>query len=314
MGNPKADYRNLGQGLRVYVAGPVNGSGKQNGNAARALEVARLLRAHGFVPFVPHLYWIWSLLQPNEDESYWLSMCDSWVRACDILVRLPGVSPGSDREEEWAKECGIPVFKCDGDIGDHLTPARLLIAHAVRHFGYREMQPKARQSTLPLPVAGRTHGIDYSAFSTFQADVKHWLVQQPFYPQAPHQPLLGALEELGELAHAHLKNEQNIRGTAEKHLESKKDAVGDVIVYLAGYCEANDLDLGVCLERAWEEVRQRDWNKNRENGAPIKPLAPPARAERLTGADRHQPSPYSDMSPKSADVFPVRSQGDGDAD
>ncbi len=37
--------------------------------------------------------------------------------------------------------------------------------------------------------------------------------QHNFPKTLPHQPLLGMLEELGELSHAHLKNEQMIRGS-----------------------------------------------------------------------------------------------------
>lgn len=46
--------------------------------------------------------------------------------------------------------------------------------------------------------------------------------------------LLGVIEELGELAHAHLKAKQGIRGTQKEHDEAAKDAIGDLVVYLMG--------------------------------------------------------------------------------
>ena len=82
-----------------------------------------------------------------------------------------------------------------------------------------------------------------------------------------YRTLLGAMEELGELAHAHLKSEQGIR-INENHQESKKDAVGDIIIYLANYCSDNDLILEDCIKDTWENVKVRDWKKNNINGAP----------------------------------------------
>jgi NTP pyrophosphatase (non-canonical NTP hydrolase) len=94
---------------------------------------------------------------------------------------------------------------------------------------------------------------------------KEW--QKKNFPNAkPYQPLLGLAEEVGELSHAHLKSEQGIRGTQEELTAKKKDAVGDIVIYLAGYCNLNGLDLSECVALAWEQVSKRDWNKNREDG------------------------------------------------
>lgn len=50
----------------------------------------------------------------------------------------------------------------------------------------------------------------------------------------PQESILGMIEEIGELAHSHLKELQNIRGTAEEHQANAKDAIGDTTVYLLG--------------------------------------------------------------------------------
>ena len=87
------------------------------------------------------------------------------------------------------------------------------------------------------------------------------------FPKAkPYQPLLGASEELGELCHAHLKMEQRIRGTRAKHFMDKRDAVGDILIYLAHYCELNGINMEAAVGDAWAEVKQRDWRKHKRTG------------------------------------------------
>lgn len=72
---------------------------------------------------------------------------------------------------------------------------------------------------------------------------------------------------LGRLDHAHLKGEQGIRHTPEEIREMKIDAVGDIQVYLQGYTLREGLpNIGVCLARAWGEVRQRNWKANPTDG------------------------------------------------
>lgn len=50
----------------------------------------------------------------------------------------------------------------------------------------------------------------------------------------PGESILGVIEELGELVHAHLKGAQSIRGTSQEHADAARDAVGDMTVYLLG--------------------------------------------------------------------------------
>lgn len=92
--------------------------------------------------------------------------------------------------------------------------------------------------------------------------------ENSFPPEHRTAPLqaLGVCEEAGELAHAVLKLEQGIRGTREHHIMTAADAVGDIIIYLAGVCSALELDLENCVADAWHEVSQRDWSKNKETG------------------------------------------------
>lgn len=87
------------------------------------------------------------------------------------------------------------------------------------------------------------------------------------FPNAePWMPILGVIEEVGELAHAYLKRAQGIRGTQEQHTENMQDAVGDVVIFLMDFCTRHGFDLEEIIETTWEEVKQRDWEKNPENG------------------------------------------------
>jgi NTP pyrophosphatase (non-canonical NTP hydrolase) len=95
-----------------------------------------------------------------------------------------------------------------------------------------------------------------------QEEQRPW-VQYNFPGRLPYYPLLGAMEELGELAHHHLKNEQGIRMN-ENHHEQKIDAVADVVIFLSDYCTANGICFQDALNKTWLSVKQRDWKINPE--------------------------------------------------
>ncbi len=103
--------------------------------------------------------------------------------------------------------------------------------------------------------------------SDFQAEQKEWSLYN-FGEHPSWHPLLGIMEEVGELAHAHLKQVQGIR-TNEEHTEAKRDAIGDIIVYLSDYCTSEGIDFEKAVQETWDEVRQRDWKGNAENGKNI---------------------------------------------
>lgn len=102
----------------------------------------------------------------------------------------------------------------------------------------------------------------------FQDTQGDWLRYN--FPNAePWEALAGLTEEVGELAHAHLKGHNKIRGL-ESSLdiaERKGDAVGDIFIYLTSYCNTNGLDLQACIEKAWAEVEKRDWIANPTDGS-----------------------------------------------
>lgn len=100
----------------------------------------------------------------------------------------------------------------------------------------------------------------------------------------PHRPLLGIVEEVGELAevpgyendphitylaqaigklaHSRLKREQNIR-VGEQHVKAAQDAVADIAIFLVHYCETEGWDAQSIVEEVWAKVAKRDWQKDR---------------------------------------------------
>ena len=81
----------------------------------------------------------------------------------------------------------------------------------------------------------------------------------------PDRLLLGIMEELGELCHAHLKQVHGIR-TGEDHEATKRDAVGDIFIFLCGYCSRSGIDLEDAIEDTWARVSLRDWKTDPEHG------------------------------------------------
>ncbi len=94
-----------------------------------------------------------------------------------------------------------------------------------------------------------------------QAEQKVWS-EKNFSNKKPYQPILGASEEVGELAHAYLKMEQGIRGTREEHVAAMKDAVGDCVIFLMDLCNQMDWSFEEIVDGTWNHVKQRDWKKD----------------------------------------------------
>jgi len=90
---------------------------------------------------------------------------------------------------------------------------------------------------------------------TLQNEQAVWS-EKNFGEQPPTAPLLGLIEEVGELAHAVLKRNQGIR-TGENHIEQMKDAIGDIVIYAADYAtrQGFQLDAAYGLLVGFEDMR-----------------------------------------------------------
>lgn len=99
-----------------------------------------------------------------------------------------------------------------------------------------------------------------------QDEQRPW-VKHNFGDRPSWMPILGAVEELGELAHAHLKKAQGIR-LGEDHDAKAKDAVADVVIFLAAYCSAEGYDFEAVVQETWDKVKQRDYKADPIGGTP----------------------------------------------
>lgn len=117
-----------------------------------------------------------------------------------------------------------------------------------------------------------------------QEEQKSW-VQHNFPNRESYMPLLGAIEEIGELSdlepddkhlfqlfkslakisHHHLKKEQKIR-VSEDHDKEIADGIADCIIFLSDYSEAKGFDLQRIVEETWNKVKNRDWQRWKING------------------------------------------------
>jgi len=95
--------------LLVYVAGPYS-SNPCHGTREACLAGSILYRA-GYTPLVPHTNIVWDIVAPMSEQD-WYDYTMDLLAACkpDLLLRLPGISPGSAREARFCEENGIPVF------------------------------------------------------------------------------------------------------------------------------------------------------------------------------------------------------------
>lgn len=89
-----------------------------------------------------------------------------------------------------------------------------------------------------------------------QEEQRVWVAHN-FGDRPAWMPLMGCLEELGELAHSHLKEAQGIRNH-ENHEEKAKDAIADTVIYLCDYCSAVGVDIAGECERINNIRFQRD--------------------------------------------------------
>lgn len=98
----------------VYVAGPYS-VGETVQNVREAVLVGNELTTFGFAVYIPHLNLFWHYLRPAADD-FWYEHDLAWLLKCDILVRLPGESPGADNEVEVANANGILVAHWPQDM------------------------------------------------------------------------------------------------------------------------------------------------------------------------------------------------------
>ncbi len=105
---------------RVYCAGPIgpNDAGRPlriHSGVSAAVELLQL----GLAPFSPHLWSAGTAADDIATYETWMAYDFAFLSVCDALLRIPGASPGADREVAFARAHGIPVFLSVADLICH---------------------------------------------------------------------------------------------------------------------------------------------------------------------------------------------------
>lgn len=106
--------------IRVYVAGPIGAlDAGRPARLAAAIAAGRDLLLAGFAPFVPHLWAAACEADAWASYEHWMAYDMAYLEACHAVLRIPGESPGADREVAFARVIGVPVFYAMGDLLGH---------------------------------------------------------------------------------------------------------------------------------------------------------------------------------------------------
>lgn len=93
---------------KVYIASPYT-LGDVAVNVKNQIDCFSKLLDMGLTPFAPLLSHFVHMAHP-KDYNVWMEQDLIWIKSCDFLLRLPGESSGADKEIEFAKKHGIPVY------------------------------------------------------------------------------------------------------------------------------------------------------------------------------------------------------------
>ena len=97
----------------IYIASPYS-LGDTARNVRTQVDATDRIISMGHTPFTPLLDHFIHLIHPRSDESWMVDYCLPWVERCDLILRLPGESPGADREVAHALRHGKePCFGWD---------------------------------------------------------------------------------------------------------------------------------------------------------------------------------------------------------
>lgn len=139
----------------VGIVGPLT-TGNLFHNVFRAAELYGELLDLGFVVFCPHINVLGAMLVPRS-EKMWLEWSRQFVRRCDAIVVLNGVSKGTPAEVSLAEENEIPVFR------------EYQLEALVNHFEY----------TRRIYEEGRNIDFDIETLRVYETSVTMALSEEP---------------------------------------------------------------------------------------------------------------------------------------
>jgi len=110
---------------KVYVAGKLNGMAcDYNKHMHRMIIWSEKVRRLGYAVFVPGLDLLVGVVMGDLDYPDYFDNSQPWLAASDAVFVTPGWedSKGTEREIEYAKSLGIPVYFdldiLDKELGD----------------------------------------------------------------------------------------------------------------------------------------------------------------------------------------------------
>ncbi len=96
----------------VYIAGPYTSAPEKN--TKRAIEVGHEVMDAGMTPYVPHLSHYMEVVRQRPYED-WMKIDFEFILCADVLVRLIGMSSGTERETEFAIKHAVPIITETGE-------------------------------------------------------------------------------------------------------------------------------------------------------------------------------------------------------
>ena len=113
--------------ISVYISGPLTNEvyADEHSNVIKASDAMCKLLKHNFAVYCPHLMWCVEeyLLDRESIPDYETFMENDfyWICKADVFLRLPGESPGADREEKYARSLAKPCCSSVEEVIEKFT-------------------------------------------------------------------------------------------------------------------------------------------------------------------------------------------------
>jgi hypothetical protein len=109
--------------ILVFISSPYT-IGDVAVNVRRQIDIKAELEQAGFLVFAPLMSHFEHLIYPREYNK-WLDIDFQWILRSDCILRLDGVSAGSDLECKFAKDNYVKVFIDKGELIEYYTRTNL---------------------------------------------------------------------------------------------------------------------------------------------------------------------------------------------
>ena len=116
--------------IKIYVAGPYS-NGSIVDNVDIATQYTSELVDMGYAPFCPHLFHFVDFYS-QKTWGTWMKIDLEFLSRCDVLIRIPGESPGADIEVATAIQSGIPVLNNLEEAEEFIKQAKEFIKNEKR--------------------------------------------------------------------------------------------------------------------------------------------------------------------------------------